>query len=230
MDIYELKVKVYLLKDIKVDETQSYLAYFIDSILVKNKNYAKIHEQNIYKYYTFDSLYPLAKNKIYKADNIYTFRIRTIDYKLAEYFSDNLICNRTNELQGLTTEIKILKQHLIKKIYTLTPVIIKTENGYWKNNLCLNDFEERLKINLIKKYNILFNCQLDEDFQFYYYLNFKNKVPVSRKYKNITLLGDMLELEIAENETAQKLAWLAVGSGLGEVNSRGFGMVNYQFY
>ncbi len=37
----------------------------------------------------------------------------------------------------------------------------------------------------------------------------------------------MLELEIAENETAQKLAWLAVGSGLGEVNSRGFGMVNY---
>jgi len=43
MDIYELKVKVYLLKDIKVDETQSYLAYFIDSILVKNKNYAKIH-------------------------------------------------------------------------------------------------------------------------------------------------------------------------------------------
>ena len=37
MDIYELKVKVYLLKDIKVDETQSYLAYFIDSILVKNR-------------------------------------------------------------------------------------------------------------------------------------------------------------------------------------------------
>ena len=89
MDIYELKVKVYLLKDIKVDETQSYLAYFIDSILVKNKNYAKIHEQNIYKYYTFDSLYPLAKNKIYKADNIYTFRIRTIDYKLAEYLKDH---------------------------------------------------------------------------------------------------------------------------------------------
>ena len=107
---------------------------------------------------------------------------------------------------------------------------MKTENGYWKNNLSLNDFEERLKINLIKKYNILFSCKLDEDFQFYNYLNLKNKVPISRKYKNINLLGDMLELEIAENETAQKLAWLAVGSGLGEVNSRGFGMVNYQFY
>ncbi|WP_317437374.1 CRISPR-associated endoribonuclease Cas6 [Thomasclavelia spiroformis] len=225
MDIYEL-----ILKDIKINEAQNYLAYFIDSVLVKNKHYARMHEQNIYKYYTFDSLYPLAKNGIYKADNIYTFRIRTIDYKLAEYFSNNLSDNRTNELQGLTSEIKILKQHLIKKIYTLTPVIIKTENGYWKNNLSLNDFEERLKINLIKKYNNLFNCKLDEDFRFYNYLKFKNKVPVSRKYKNITLLGDMLELEIAENDTAQKLAWLAVGVSLGELSARGYGMVNYQFY
>ncbi|OUP77387.1 CRISPR-associated endoribonuclease Cas6 [Erysipelatoclostridium sp. An173] len=230
MDIYELKIKIYLLKDIKVNETQNYLAYFIDSVLVKNKQYAQMHEQNTYKYYTFDSLYPLAKNGIYKADNIYVFRIRTIDYKLAEYFSNNLSNNRTNELQGLTTNIKILKQHLIKKIYTLTPVIIKTENGYWKNNLSLNDFEERLKTNLIKKYNNLFNCKLDEDFQFYNYLKFKNKVPVSRKYKNITLLGDMLELEIAENDIAQKLAWLAIGVSLGELSARGYGMVNYQFY
>lgn len=230
MDIYELKIKIYLLKDIKVNETQNYLAYFIDSVLVKNKQYAQMHEQNTYKYYTFDSLYPLAKNGIYKADNIYVFRIRTIDYKLAEYFSNNLSNNRTNELQGLTTNIKILKQHLIKKIYTLTPVIIKTENGYWKNNLSLNDFEERLKTNLIKKYNNLFNCKLNEDFQFYNYLKFKNKVPVSRKYKNITLLGDMLELEIAENDIAQKLAWLAIGVSLGELSARGYGMVNYQFY
>lgn len=230
MDIYELKIKIYLLKDIKVNETQNYLAYFIDSVLVKNKQYAQMHEQNTYKYYTFDSLYPLAKNGIYKANNIYVFRIRTIDYKLAEYFSNNLSNNRTNELQGLTTNIKILKQHLIKKIYTLTPVIIKTENGYWKNNLSLNDFEERLKTNLIKKYNNLFNCKLDEDFQFYNYLKFKNKVPVSRKYKNITLLGDMLELEIAENDIAQKLAWLAIGVSLGELSARGYGMVNYQFY
>ena len=40
----------------------------------------------------------------------------------------------------------------------------------------------------------------------------------------------MLELEIAENDTAQKLAWLAVGVSLGELSARGYGMVNYQFY
>lgn len=230
MNIYELKIKVYLLENIKINETQNYLAYFIDSILVKNKTYEKMHEQNTYKYYTFDSLYPLAKNGFYESENVYNFRIRTIDYKLAKYLSDNIDKHRTKEMQGLTVEIKILKQHLIKKIYTLTPLVIKTDNGYWKNSLNLNEFEQRIKVNLIKKYNTLFKCKLDENFQLYNCLNLKNKVPVSRKYKNITLLGDMVELEISENETAQNLAWLAVGCSLGELSGRGFGFVNYEFY
>ena len=71
---------------------------------------------------------------------------------------------------------------------------------------------------------------MDEDFQLYYQINFKNKVPVSRMYKGIKLLGDMIELEITENENAQKLAMLAIGAGLLEMNARGFGFVNYSFY
>lgn len=40
----------------------------------------------------------------------------------------------------------------------------------------------------------------------------------------------MIELDIAENENAQKLAMLAIGAGLLEMNARGFGFVNYSFY
>ena len=40
----------------------------------------------------------------------------------------------------------------------------------------------------------------------------------------------MIELEIAENDNAQKLAFLAIGSGLLEMNARGFGFVNYIYY
>ena len=29
MEIYEIKIKLYLLKNIKIEETQTYLAYFI---------------------------------------------------------------------------------------------------------------------------------------------------------------------------------------------------------
>ncbi|WP_279014987.1 hypothetical protein [Thomasclavelia cocleata] len=40
----------------------------------------------------------------------------------------------------------------------------------------------------------------------------------------------MIELEIAENDDAQKLAMLAIGAGLLEMNARGFGFVNYTYY
>lgn len=230
MEIYELNIKVYLLKDIAIDRIQQYITYFIDNTLIKEDEFAKKHAVNDYKYYTFDSLYPLAKQGIYHKNKIYTFRLRTIDSRLADYFYNNLAKNRTDELQGLTIMIKILKNKLIKKIYTLTPAVLKTTQGYWKNSLNLEEFEERLKVNLIKKYNQIYNCKMNENFQLYYQINFKNKVPVSRKYKDIKLLGDMIELEIAENENAQKLAWLAIGTGLLEMNARGFGFVNYILY
>lgn len=230
MDVYEIKIKLYLLKDIKIEETQTYLAYFIDSVMIKDNIFLGVHETNQYKFYSFDSLYPLAKEGIYQKDNTYVFRIRTVDYKMAEYLYEKLIRNRTKELQGLTGEIKIIKPKLIKKLYTLTPVVLKTDQGYWKNSLTFADFEERLKINLIKKYKSITGEDIDEDFQLYFQINFKNKVPVSRKYKGVKLLGDMIEIEIAENENAQKLARLALGAGLLEMNARGFGFVNYIYY
>lgn len=158
------------------------------------------------------------------------FRIRTVDYKLAEYLYETLIKNRTKEIQGLTGEVKIIKPKMIKKLYTLTPIILKTDRGYWKNSVKVEEFEKRLKINLIKKYNDITGDKMDEDFQLYYHINFKNKVPVLRMYKGIKLLGDMIELEITENENAQKLAILAIGAGLLEMNARGFGFVNYAYY
>lgn len=230
MDVYEIKIKLYLLENIKIEETQTKLAYFIDSVMVKDNIFLGVHEANQYKFYTFDSLYPLAKNGVYQKDNSYIFRIRTLDYRLAQYLYESLAKNRTKEFQGLTADIKIIRQKLIKKIYTLTPVILKTEQGYWKNSNKIEVFEERLKTNLIKKYKDITGEDINEDFQLYYQINFKNKVPVLRKYKDIKLLGDMIELEIAENENAQKLVFLAIGSGLLEMNARGFGFVNYIFY
>lgn len=230
MDIYELETKIYLLKDIKIVEIQNYLAYFIDSVLIEDKDFAKLHGTNKFKYYCFDSLYPLGTKGVYKKDNVYIFRLRTLDYKLAQYLYENLAKKRTQELQGLICKVKILKPRLLKKIYTLTPIIIKTEDGYWKNKYNLNYFEEHLKYNLVKKYNNLYGYKINNDFQLYNYLKFKNKVPISRNYKNISLLGDAIEIEVAENDIAQKLAWMAVGCGLGEMNSRGFGSINYQFY
>ena len=66
----------------------------------------------------------------------------------------------------------------------------------------------------------------DENIDLFNFIEFKNKVPVKVKYKNINLLGDKLTLGIAKNETAQKLAFLCLSVGLGEMNARGFSYMN----
>lgn len=39
---------------------------------------------------------------------------------------------------------------MLERVYTLTPMIIKTEKGYWKEAISFAEFEQRLKVNLIK--------------------------------------------------------------------------------
>ena len=95
--------------------------------------------------------------------------------------------------------------------------------------MSLQAFEERLKVNLIKKWNQAQGDKLAEDFQLYTMLEFLNEAPIPMEYKNIKLLGDKIRLQIADNETAQKVAYMALGTGLLEMNSRGAGFVNYRW-
>ena len=44
-------------------------------------------------------------------------------------------------------------------------MILKTEQGYWKNSIKTEDFEKRLKTNLIKKYKDITGEEINEDFE-----------------------------------------------------------------
>ena len=95
--------------------------------------------------------------------------------------------------------------------------------------MSLKDFEDRLKVNLIKKWKCFTGEAVDEDFQLYTLLEFLNHKPIRVHYKGISLLGDKIRLEIADNEMAQNLSYMALGAGLLENNSRGSGFVNYRW-
>ena len=126
--------------------------------------------------------------------------------------------------------MRIISNKLIKRIYSITPIIVKNdEKGYWKNYMSLEEFEKRIKDNLMKKYKLFVDENLDENFMIYDCIEFKNKVPVKIPYKNIHLLGDKISIEIAQNKRAQKIAYLALGTGVLENNSRGFGFMNYEY-
>ena len=83
--------------------------------------------------------------------------------------------------------------------------------------------------NLIKKYNYFMNSKINENFQLYDSISFKNNRPIPSNYKNVTLLGDKISLNISQEALAQEIAYMSLGTGVLEMNARGYGFVNYRW-
>lgn len=229
--VYEIKLKIYTLVDIPTEQLLEKEAAFIDSALGADEYWVNYHEKNQYKLYSFDMLYPIEKDGEYLKDHIYTFRIRTVNVELAKYLSKVLPNHYTRELKGLVAENRILPKKTISEIYTLTPVVMKFEDGYWRGKYSIEVFEQRLFSNAVKKYKQYTGEAIDEEFQWYTQLTFLNKKPIALSYdsKRITLLGDKINLKIADNKQAQELTYFILGTGVGELNSRGAGFCNYRY-
>lgn len=228
--VMQVRFKIFVLKDIPVEKVQAEMAAFLDQELVKDACFAELHQKNQFKGYCYDSLYPIERDKIYKKNGIYTLTVRTIAPELARYFATQAVNGYTQSVKALTAEVKVIPQKPIELLYTLTPVILKCEKkGFWRDTLSVEQYVERLKINLLKKWRQFYGEKLPEDFELFTGIEFLNKVPIKVEYKNIHLLGDKLRLYIAENETAQNLAQLAIGAGMGEMNSRGCGACNFRW-
>lgn len=228
-DTIELSVKVFLFNEIKLEEVSSKICRIIDDSLVKSEYYSRFHKENKFKNYSFNMLYPLAKNGIYEKENLYTFLFRTVDKKLAKYLQVALKNQRNNDMQVLVVKNKNIPRKHIESIYAITPIVTKFESGYWKRYHSIEELERRIKINLIKKYNEFYNVVIEEDFEIFTMMTITNNKPISTKYKNITLLGDKINFKVADNEQAQKIANFAIGTGMGEMTSRGLGFINYRW-
>jgi len=229
MKVFELILKVYLKKDIPMEESQIEISKIIDTCLLREKKLLDFHNSNQYKNYSFASFYPLEKGKVYLVGKIYTVTIRSVDENLVNHFRKYLDNVTSSTIKTLTLEIKTIPRKYIKRIYSITSVIAKFDSGYWKTNESVQIFEKRLKENLIKKYNNFTNQKINEEFDLFTYMKFDNQKPIATKYKNIKLLGDKITLNVAENDLAQDLAYFAIGTGLLEMNSRGYGYVNYKW-
>lgn len=229
LKVYQINMLVYLLKDIEYENCLEEISKFIDSQMGKDEELLKLHNKNTFKFYTFNMLYPMEKEKRYFSGKIYSIQIRTIDKKIAEFFNNKLVNNYTNAIKGLKAEIKIIPYKHIDKLYSLTPVILKCDEGYWRTNLSLNDFERRTKENLIKKYNMIMETKIDEDFQLFTNIEFMNHKPVAMNYKGKKLLGDKIQLSISDEKSAQMLSYMAIGTGVLEMNARGAGYVNFKW-
>lgn len=229
MKVFEISLKVYVLKNINYMDSQNQILKLIDNTLGKTEETLNFHNKNDFKNYCFNSFYPLEKDGVYKEGKIYTIIIRTVDRNLANYFNNKLPFSYTPFIKALTANMRTIPNKKIRKIYSITPVVIKNNEGYWRNVLELHDFERRVKENLVKKHNNIFNDTMNEDFNLYKSLQFNNKVPVAIPYKDKKILGDKISLEILDDELSQEIAYMSLGTGIGEMNARGLGFVGYRF-
>lgn len=229
LKVYEVRVKLYVLCDIPFRELQNVVSNFVDSALCQNEKLISFHKENRYKFYSVGTLWPIEKGMTYKKDRIYTLTVRTTNAELARYFSDVLRNHYTKIIKGLTVENHIIPRKRIGELYTLSPVLVKSDAGYWRSHMSFDEYEKRLFSNTVKKYNSFMEEQIEEDFPLYTNITFLNKHPIVCKYKNVSLLGDKLSLQIADDERSQELAYFILGTGLGEVNSRGAGFCNFRW-
>ena len=106
---------------------------------------------------------------------------------------------------------------------------MKNDFGYWNGNISFDQYAERIKINLIKKYNHFTNEKVDESFPLFTDIEIKNKKPIAINYKGKRILGDKISLNIADDDLSQKIAYMALGTGVLELNARGAGYLNYRW-
>lgn len=231
MKLYQIDVKVFTLKDILLDEMLLRLTAFVDMTLARDKRMLDFHENYQYKNYVLSGFKEFEKSKVYQEGKLYTFSVRTVDEQLKEYFTKHLKDTETTELKGLTTNTKYIPPMLLERVYTVTPAILKLDEqgfGYWKNHISIQEYEKMVFDNAVKKYKTYTGEDLDENFQLFYEIKFINRKPITTRYKNIHLLGDKIELILAENESAQKVAYGLLGMGILNNGARGMGFLNYK--
>lgn len=229
MLVFEYQCKLKFLKSINHKTIAEKINYFLDSVLAKDQEFLQYHENKGYKYYVTDAPWPIEKDGIYKEGKVYTLRIRTVKQELAEFLSEKLYAHTSKELLGIGGKLRIIPKKYIEELYSITPIVVKTNEGYWRGNMTVPEFEKIIKINLIKKYKQFTGQNISEDILLYNVMKFNNRVPIKVSYKNINLLGDKLSFRISNEQLSQELAYFALGVGLGCNNARGLGFVNYKY-
>lgn len=231
MKYFELRCTTYLKKDIDFKNSFDILSKYISFSMSQTEELKTLHTQRGFKHYSFGNLYPPQKDKIYKKGNSYQFTLRSLDERFIDALAKTLRANINNpNLIIVETQKKAVNQFFISELYSVTPVIVSVENGfYWsidKDGDILK-LQKQLHDNLEKKYQGFYNEPIKGVQNFIQLLEIKNKYPqsiyITKDKRDVRLFGNKFRIVPNEDEVSQKLAFLALSCGLGEKQSYGSG-------
>jgi len=238
MYYFELTCTAYIKRDIAFKESFEILSKYISYSMAQNEKLKALHNKECtFKYYSFGGLFPIEKDKIYKKGNTYTFVLRSLDETFIEILSKILRENIHHQyLQVVDTHKRSVKQFFVNELYSVTPVIVTVENGfYWtmEKDGDIIKLQKQLHDNLEKKYHDFYGEKIEGKQNFIQLLEIKNRVPQTiqmskkdmktGKVTSFRFFGNKFKIIPNEDEVSQKLAFVALACGLGEKNSFGGG-------
>ncbi|WHH60987.1 CRISPR-associated endoribonuclease Cas6 [Petroclostridium sp. X23] len=219
MKYYELINTVYLVKDLPYDETNRKIGQFINKALLYDEDLKDWHKVNCYKFYVYNSLYPIESGKIYKAGKTYVFRIRSLSKEFLAKIEKILPVVTDDCIKILSVQQRDIHQRHIIGLRTITPAIATIDGNYWRQRHDVLKLIEQIQLNLLKKYKSYYGEDLIINNNFIKYIEFDNHTPIALKYKDMTLIGNKFHLIINNDAVSQKLAFIALAAGILEKNS-----------
>lgn len=223
MAVKELKVKVYLLKDIDKKNCGEKIGDLINGCMLKEPLLQDLHMRKGYKFYCFNYLHPIEYDNIYKANNVYEFNIRGLLY-LDEIYN-NLKSFRNDHMVVLTIKKLNFTDKKIRSVRNITPMIASVnENGKQRSFNIIDDDEniikERIFINLVNKYETFYKKNFVVKYEdIFERIELLHKYPIVVQYKDNKMFGYKFKLTYKNTEVAQKYANFSMLVGIGEKNS-----------
>ena len=229
---YETTVHVRVKQDIQFRYRMEKLAAFLDTALAKSSEYAAMHENGSFKYYSFSPLSSDARvsdrSEIGKVGTLCRFTVRTPDRKLAEYFRDTAKNTETEEYRGEYAEFKAKTLHYGEYISCQTPCAVTS--GSSREEFALQAMNAKYMLSLanrsaVKKYNACTQGEkIPEETQVFDSLQVLSSVPDRIPFKGRTELGVRYKMHICcSSENAMKAAEACFAAGFFEKTARGFG-------
>ncbi len=231
MKYFELTCTAYIKRDILFRDSFEKLSKYISFSMAQTNEFKELHNSNGFKFYTFNNFSPIEKSKIYKRGNSYTFLIRSFNENLIDQLIISLRENINNpNFQVIQAQKNSVKDFFISELYSITPVIVSTEKGFFwtmEKDGDIMKLYKQLHSNLERKYISLYGKKPQIKDNFIQLLEIKNRVPQTiqnhKNGKSYRFFGNKFKIVPREDELSQKLAFLALGCGLGEKNSFGGG-------
>ncbi|PYG86978.1 CRISPR-associated endoribonuclease Cas6 [Ruminiclostridium sufflavum DSM 19573] len=220
---YEAKISICLKADTPADNIYKVISNTINYTFLKDEALKKMHEENSFKGYTFCNPYPVEKEKVYLAQKVYLFRLRSIDLKFILKVK-NLLPKCDEYFKVLAFELYNCKPKHTDKIKTLTPAVSTLYNRNWTKEDGIEIIRERIHNNAVRKIKSFSKNGFQEPAEnFIQCIVQTNRKPIVVPYKESSLIGNKFELSIKPDPASQELAQVILGAGVLEKNSLGLG-------